>query len=78
MKFLNDHQKQIIADLEIGTDPETVENPFSRVSCVLEPEAVALYDYIKGCEIFGDYHNMQEALYLFRYNWPDEFYKLLD
>ena len=78
MKYLNDYQKQIVADLEIGTEPEEVENPYSGVSCTLEPVAVALHDYIKGCEMFGDYKNMQEAISLFRYNWPDEYYKLLD
>lgn len=78
MKYLNDYQKQIVADLEIGTESEEVENPYSGVSCMLEPAAVALHDYIKGCEMFGDYKNMQEAISLFRYNWPDEYYKLLD
>jgi hypothetical protein len=78
MTIITERQKEILADLEIGTEPEVVENPYSGVSCTLEPVAVALHDYIKGCEMFGDYKNMQEAIMLFRINWPDEYYKLLD
>lgn len=78
MDILNEKQKQILEDLDIGTAFECIKNPFSGQSCILEPTAVSLYDYIKGCEIFGDYENMSEAIMLFRINWPNEYYILLD
>ena len=44
--------------LTVGTKSETITNPFSGESCVLSPEAVAVYDTIKGCEYFRDYEGM--------------------
>ena len=64
--------------LHIEDEAEYVINPFSGVSCKLEPEAVAVYDYIKGCEVLGMYGDMQKGLQWFRENFPDEYYKLLD
>jgi hypothetical protein len=33
------------------TEPVFVKNPFSGEGCLLSPEAVAVYDTIKGCEL---------------------------
>ena len=35
--------------------PVEVTNPFSGESCMLTPEAVAVYDSIKGAEMIGDW-----------------------
>lgn len=64
--------------LEVLEKGETITNPFSGESVFLEPDAVALYDLIKGFEVLGDYKNMQKALAHFSENWPDEYFTLLD
>ena len=61
-----------------STDKETITNPYSGDTCELDPQGVALYDYIKGCEAMGLYDKMQVALSLFRKLYPDEYYTLLD
>ena len=71
-------QQKILELLTIGTESEEVENPFSGVVCVLEPTAVALYDYIMGCQALGNYKYFDQARYLFCALWPDEYMKLLD
>lgn len=78
MKFSNQQQKDLMSDLEVFDKSEEIENPYSGVSCILCPEAVALYDFIKGCEMLGLEKSFQLAINLFRLNWPDEYYKLLD
>ena len=35
-------------------EPVEVRNPFSGEACILSPEEVAVYDYLKGCEMMGD------------------------
>jgi hypothetical protein len=79
MPKLNKTQERIIADLQIGDVDETITNPYSGVSCVLEPKAVALYDFIKGCEALGSYgKDFDQARYAFAELWPNEYTKLLD
>lgn len=58
--------------------PVEVQNPFSGDSCVLVPEAVAVYDVIKGAEIFGDYETVRKGISWFRENYPKEYMVLLD
>lgn len=67
--------------------PVRVTNPYSGESCMLEPEAVAIYDAIKGIEILGyvqsglseeeedRFHFLVET---FSQNWPEEYMTLLD
>ena len=64
--------------ITVGTKSETITNPFSGESCVLSPEAVAVYDTIKGCEYFRDYEGMRQGLDWFRENYPEEYMILLD
>ena len=59
-------------------DPEKITNPYSGQSCVLVPEAIALYDYIKGCEIVGNGKGLSEGLSVFVKHWPNEYMILLD
>ena len=71
-------QKRLLSELEIGTESETVTNPYSGRSCLLEPQAVALYDLIKGCEITGNLKDFDRARYLFCELYPDEYMILID
>jgi len=62
----------------LDKEPVRVSNPFSGESCMLTPEAVAVYDTIKGCEMIGDYKTVRKGLDWFAENFPSEYYVLLD
>ena len=64
--------------ITVGTQSETITNPFSGASCLLSPEAVAVYDTIRGCEIIQDYKGLQKGLDWFRRQYPSEYMILLD
>lgn len=79
LKGINTNKKkQLMQELFIGNNKETVRNPFSGESVELEPEAVALYDYIKGCELSRNGRGMEIGMDIFMQNWPDAYMKLLD
>ena len=42
--------------------PVEVANPFSGEKVTLQPEAVAVYDTIKGAEIVGDYDLVRKGI----------------
>ena len=42
--------------------PVEVTNPFSKQKVTLQPTAVAVYDCIKGAEMFQDFDMMQKGL----------------
>ena len=65
-------------DIFVGAESELITNPFSGESVMLTPEAVAVYDTLKGCEIFGDYAGLRKGLDWFIDNFPKEYYVLLD
>lgn len=65
-------------DIFVGVDNEVITNPFSGASVSLTPEAVAVYDTIKGCEMFGDWKGVQKGLDWFMKNFPEEYMILLD
>ena len=65
-------------DLLIGNSSEMVVNPFSGEGCMLTPEAVAVYDLIRGSEMLGDYKNVRKGLDWFRKEYPAEYMVLLD
>ncbi|HBC87087.1 MAG TPA: hypothetical protein DCZ94_09050 [Lentisphaeria bacterium] len=73
-----EEEKNLIGGLMIGTENEVVTNPYSGKSVELCPEAVALYDLIKGAEMIGDYENVETGLAIFSRNWPDAYMVLLD
>ena len=62
----------------LDKEPVEVKNPFSGESCMLTPEAVAVYDVIKGSEMFGDYKSVRKGLDWFAENFPAEYMVLLD
>ena len=62
----------------VGTEPETITNPFSGESVLLDPVAVAVYDTIRGAEMFGQYEVVRKGLDWFRRFYPSEYMVLLD
>lgn len=62
----------------LDKEPVEVTNPYSGRSCMLTPEAVAVYDVIKGSEIMGNYDLMGKGLEWFSTHYPAEYFILLD
>ena len=62
----------------LDEEPVTVENPFSGDSAVLSPAEVAVYDYIKGCELMGDYAGVRRGLDWFMEHNAEAYMTLLD
>jgi hypothetical protein len=60
------------------TEPVSVQNPFSGESYTLTPEEVAVYDYIKGCELLQDYKGVRDGLDWFMKNNCEAYMALLD
>ena len=64
--------------LVLDSGPVEVKNRFGGASCMLTPDAVAVYDTIMGAELFGQYKTMQKGLTWFRKHYPNEYMILLD
>lgn len=62
----------------LDKEPVEVQNPFSGESAVLSPDEVAVYDYIKGCELVGDYEGVRKGLAWFSRANPEAYMTLLD
>jgi hypothetical protein len=62
----------------LDSEPVKVQNPFSGESCMLTPEAVAVYDTIMGSQIVGNYKIIRKGLDWFRKHYPAEYMVLLD
>jgi hypothetical protein len=78
-KSVNKSIKDIFPGIMILDDePVSVENPFSGESIVLSPDEVAVYDYLKGCELIGDYKNLQKGIDWFIKNNTQAYMTLLD
>jgi hypothetical protein len=45
---------------------------------MLTPEAVAVYDSIKGAEMIGDWTTVRQGIAWFIDNFPEEYMTLLD
>lgn len=58
--------------------PVEVTNPFSGESCMLTPEAVAVYDSIRGAEMIGNWTIVRQGIDWFIENFPAEYMILLD
>ena len=76
-------KKKSIFDLFPGiaiydTENVVVKNPFSGETAELTPEEVAVYDYLKGCEIMGDFKGLRKALDWFIDNNAKAYMALLD
>ena len=62
----------------LDSQPVRVENPFSGESVMLTPDEVAVYDYLKGCELIGDYKGVRKGLDWFREPNCEAYMTLLD
>lgn len=62
----------------LDTEPVRVTNPFSGDSCMLTPEAVAVYDVVMGALLFDDHKTVRKGLDWFRQHYPKEYMVLLD
>jgi hypothetical protein len=65
-------------DMMIGEEPEIIQNPYSGVKIELNPIEVAVYDTIKGLEMFGKYKQMQKGIDWFIKNNVKAYMALLD
>lgn len=83
-KPLSKTEQTLLDELEVRQHPEIVRNPASGEQVMLQPKAVALYDFIKGYEKMistGQITNIRKfdtARYLFMKLWPDSYMRLLD
>jgi hypothetical protein len=76
----------LLSELQIGSKPEIVANMFNGEKVTLEPEAVAVHDFIKEAELTiavgkADDElllNFDAAITYFGNKWPKEYYILLD
>jgi len=62
----------------LDKEPVEVKNPYTGEAVTLKPDAVAVYDMIKGSELFEDYDNVRVGLDWFKVNEPDAYMVLLD
>jgi len=62
----------------LDSEPVLIKNPFSGEGVMLVPEAVAVYDSIRGAEMIGDYKTVRKGLDWFRKFFPQEYMVLLD
>jgi hypothetical protein len=65
-------------DIFVGEMSEFITNPFSGQGIMLSPEEVAVYDTLKGCEIFGDYDGVRKGINWFIANNAEAYMVLLD
>lgn len=69
---------EVIQDLDIGTEPEVIQNRFGGGSIELSPLEVAVYDWIIGSEMFGKWENVRLGCDWFLNNNPEAYMVLLD
>jgi hypothetical protein len=78
-KSVNKSIKELFPGIMIlDSEPVFVENTFSGVGIMLSPDEVAVYDYLKGCELIGDYKNLQKGIDWFIKNNTQAYMTLLD
>jgi hypothetical protein len=56
----------------------SISNPYSGQSCELDEQGVALYDFVKGCEVLGLNQKFSLGISLFAKLYPSQYYTLLD
>ena len=59
-------------------EAEEITNKFSGEKVMLPPDAVAVYDTIKGAELIGNGEHIRKGIDWFIKNEPDAYMKLLD
>ena len=59
-------------------ESKEIANPYTGQKVLLTPEAIAVYDTIKGAEMLGQYETMEKGIAWFQANYPKEYFVLLD
>lgn len=78
-KLSNSAEEKLWSELVLmDASPEIITNPISGESIELCPEAIQVYDFIKGAEQFSDFAGVETGLGIFITNWPKEYMVLLD
>ena len=62
----------------MDTEPQEVQNPYSKDTIILTPVEVAVYDTIKGAEMFGKWDIVQQGVDWFVQNNINAYKVLLD
>jgi|TARA_R100001530_G_scaffold2308_3_gene3894 hypothetical protein len=76
---MNDLTRKLPFDCQvIDQGPVEVANPYTGETCSLVPDAVAVYDTIKGAELFKQYDLVRKGLDWFREHEPKAYMVLLD
>ena len=71
-------KRKLPFDCVVLEHPEEITNKFSGEKVMLPPDAVAVYDTIKGAERLEDYEVMNAGLEWFMTNEPKAYMVLLD
>ena len=80
-------KKSLPFECEVLEEGEEIQNPYSGEKVFLEPDAVAVYDSIKGAEYLAQgiddgghplWVKVREGLDWFRKHYPKEYMVLLD
>ena len=80
-------KKKLPFECVVLEDPEVIKNPYSGESIELQPDAVAVYDSIKGAEYLAQgiddgghplWVKVRQGLDWFRKHYPKEYMVLLD
>jgi hypothetical protein len=72
------HALALFPDIFIGKETEEVANPYTGSKTVLTPDAVAVYDLVKGAEMLQLYHIVRAGLDWFKEHYAKEYMVLLD
>lgn len=62
----------------VDKNPQWVKNQYTGEGYLLLPDAVAVYDTIKGAEMFRDFATVRKGLDWFRKHEPRAYMVLLD
>lgn len=62
----------------LDKEPVEIKNPYTGEAVTLEPDAVAVYDMIKGSEQFKLYDDVRLGLDWFKKHEPKAYMVLLD
>jgi hypothetical protein len=71
-------KRKLPFDCEVLDKSEVIKNPFSNESVELPPDAVAVYDCIKGAEMLGNSEHLRKGIDWFIKNEPKAYTILLD
>ena len=76
--MIKDKGKPLPFECIVLDKPEEIKNPFSGEKVMLEPDAVAVYDTIKGAELVGNNDHIRKGITWFQKYYPKEYMILLD